>query len=53
MNIRTRHMALLTYSGLAALILIQGNLITTFESAMALLAPIAGMFVWDKIKHTA
>ena len=49
MNIRTRHMALLTYAGLSAIVLLQGNLITSFESAMALLAPIAGMFVWDKI----
>ena len=49
MNIRTRHMALLTYAGLAAIILFQGGLVTTFESAMALLGPIAGMFVWDKI----
>lgn len=52
MNIRTRHMALLTYAGLAAIVLLQGGIVTTFESAVALLAPIAGMFVWDKIHGT-
>ena len=52
MNIRTRHMALLTYAGLSAMILLQGNIVHTFQDALALLAPIGGMFVWDKIKGT-
>ena len=52
MNLRTRHMALLTYSGLAAIILIQGNIVTDLTGAGAILAPIAGMFAWDKIKGT-
>ena len=51
MNIRTRHMALLTYTGLAAVVLMK-DLINTPEFAIALLAPIVGMFTWDKIKGT-
>jgi len=51
MNIRTRHMALLTYTGLAAVIILK-DLITTPEYAIALVAPIVGMFTWDKIKGT-
>jgi len=52
MNIRTRHMALLTYAGLSAIILLHGGIVNSFNDAMALLAPIGGMFVWDKIKGT-
>ncbi len=51
MNIRTRHMALLTYTGLAA-ILVFKDLINTPETALALVAPLVGMFTWDKIKGT-
>ncbi len=51
MNIRTRHMALLTYTGLAAIVLVK-EIVNTPEFAIALLAPIIGMFTWDKIKGT-
>jgi len=51
MNIRTRHMALLTYAGLAGIILAK-DLITDPAGIIALLAPIGGMFVWDKINGT-
>jgi hypothetical protein len=51
MNIRTRHMALLTYAGLAAITLVNGT-ISTPEHIIAMLAPIGGMFAWDKIKGT-
>jgi len=51
MNIRTRHMALLTYTGLAAVIIMK-DLITTPEFAIALIAPLIGMFTWDKLKGT-
>jgi len=51
MNIRTRHMALLTYTGLAAIVLVKG-MITDQVQIIALLAPIIGMFTWDKIKGT-
>ena len=51
MEIRTRHMALLTYTGLAAIVLLK-ELITDEVQVIALLAPIIGMFTWDKIKGT-
>lgn len=51
MNIRTRHMALLTYTGLAAIILVKG-MITAPEHLIALVSPVIGMFTWDKIKGT-
>jgi len=44
-------MALFTYTGLAALILIK-DLITDPVQILALVAPIIGMFTWDKIKGT-
>jgi len=49
MEIRTRHMALLTYTGLAAIVLMK-ELVTDEIQVIALLAPIIGMFTWDKIK---
>ncbi len=49
MEIRTRHMALLTYAGLSAIVLVNGT-ISTPEHILALLGPIGGMFAWDKIK---
>lgn len=52
MNIRTRHMAILTYSGLAAIILLKGDIITNATEAAAIVAPLIGMFTWDKIKGT-
>lgn len=51
MNFRTRHMALATYTGLAAIVLVK-DLITDPVQIIALLAPIIGMFTWDKIKGT-
>ena len=44
-------MALLTYTGLAAIMLMK-DIINTPEMALALGAPIIGMFTWDKIKGT-
>ena len=51
MNIRTRHMAIFTYTGLAGLVLLK-DIINTPEMAIALVAPLVGMFTWDKIKGT-
>ena len=48
MEFRTRHMALATYAGLAAVILMK-DIINTHEMAIALVAPLVGMFTWDKI----
>ncbi len=51
MALQTRHMALLTYAGLAALaIVIKPELLNSLQDVVLLLAPIGGMFVWDKIK---
>jgi hypothetical protein len=44
-------MALLTYAGLAAIALVK-DMVNTPEQIIALLAPIGGMFVWDKINGT-
>jgi len=51
MNLRTRHMALFTYTGLAAIVLIK-DIVTTPEYAIALIAPLVAMFTWDKLKGT-
>jgi len=51
MNIRTRHMALIAYSALSAVILAK-DLIIDPAQIIALLAPIGGMFVWDKIQSS-
>jgi len=51
MALQTRHMALLTYAGIAALaMVIKPELLTSLQDVILLLAPIGGMFVWDKIK---
>ena len=50
MEFRTRHMAIVSYSGIAVLIIAK-DLITDPIQLVALLAPIAGMFAWDKIKE--
>ena len=50
MEFRTRHMALLSYTGIAVFIIAK-DLITDPIQLVALLAPIAGMFAWDKIKE--
>ena len=51
MEFRTRHMAVVGYTGLAVLIIAK-DLITDPVHIIALLAPIAGMFTWDKITET-
>ena len=51
MNIRTRHMAILSYAGLSALIIAKG-LITDPTQILLLIAPLIGMFTWDKLKGT-
>lgn len=51
MNIRTRHMALLTYTGLAAIVLVK-DMLTSPEHIIALVSPVIGMFTWDKLKGT-
>jgi hypothetical protein len=51
MEFRTRHMAIFLYSGLAAVILVK-DMITTPEMALALIAPLVGMFTWDKIDQS-
>lgn len=48
MEFRTRHMSLVAYTGIAILIIVK-DLITDPIQLVALLAPIAGMFTWDKI----
>ena len=44
-------MALLTYTGLAAIILVK-DMITDPVQIIALVSPVIGMFTWDKIKGT-
>ena len=48
MEFRTRHMALVAYTGLAVLIVAKDIVVDPIQ-VIALLAPIAGMFTWDKI----
>jgi len=48
MEFRTRHMALVAYAGLATLIIVK-DIVTDPVQVIALLAPIAGMFTWDKL----
>ncbi len=50
MEFRTRHMAIFLYAGLASVILVK-DLINTPEMALALIAPLIGMFTWDKIEQ--
>jgi len=47
MEFRTRHMSLVGYVGLAILIIAK-DIVTEPLQVIALLAPIAGMFTWDK-----
>jgi len=51
MEFRTRHMAIFLYAGLASVILVK-DLINTPEMALALIAPLIGMFTWDKISNS-
>ncbi len=51
MEFRTRHMSLVAYSGIAVLIIVK-DLITDPIQLVALLAPIAGMFTWDKLSSS-
>ena len=51
MELKTRHIALFLYGGIAALtIVVKPELVTSMQDLMLLLAPFGGMFVWDKIK---
>jgi len=50
MEFRTRHMALVSYTGLAVLIIAK-DIVTDPLQVIALIAPIAGMFTWDKISN--
>ncbi len=52
MEFRTRHMSLVAYSGIAVLIIVK-DLITDPIQLVALLAPIAGMFTWDKLSSNS
>ena len=46
-------MAILTYAGLAGLAIgVKPELISSMVDLMMLVTPLAGMFVWDKIKGT-
>ena len=47
MNIRTRHMALLAYSGLTAIIVVK-DVISDPIQIVGLLAPIIALCSWDK-----
>ena len=50
MNIRTRHIAMLLYGGLAAILLVtKPELVTTVQDALVLIGPFIAMFTWDKI----
>ena len=51
MEFRTRHMAILAYTGLAVLLVVK-DVITDPVQAIALVAPLIGMFTWDKITGT-
>tara|TARA_Y100001951_G_scaffold103668_1_gene113037 strand:+ start:730 stop:909 length:180 start_codon:yes stop_codon:yes gene_type:complete len=46
----TRYLGILTYSGIAA-ILIAKDVVATTEHAIAILAPIAGFIALDQYKH--
>jgi hypothetical protein len=49
MNMRTRHIGVMCYSGLAAIVLAQGHL-NDIMSVAGLLSPIAALFGVDKIE---
>ena len=51
MEFRTRHMAILAYTGVAVLLIVK-DVITDPVQAVALVAPLIGMFTWDKISGT-
>ena len=46
----TRYLGILTYSGIASLLIVQ-NVVQTVEHALAILAPIAAFIVADQYKH--
>ncbi len=48
MNIRTRHIALMTYSGLSAMIIMK-DIVSDPIQIIGLLAPIVGLWTYDKI----
>ena len=46
----TRYLGILTYSGIAAILIVK-DVIATTEHAIAILAPIAGFIALDQYKH--
>mgnify|MGYP005820782043 CR=1 FL=1 len=49
MNIRTRHIALMTYSGLTALIIAK-DILTDPTHIIGLMTPIVALWTYDKIQ---
>jgi hypothetical protein len=49
MNIRTRHIALMTYSGLSAIVLVK-DMLTDPTHIIALMSPIVALWTYDKIQ---
>ena len=47
--IHTRHFAIMAYATLAGLAIAKG-IISDINGIIAVLSPVAGMFVWDKLK---
>jgi len=52
MEFRSHHMALVAYTAVA-LVVIAKDIVTDPLQIIALLAPIAGMFTWGKLKQTS
>ena len=50
-SLRTRHIAILVYGGITAMAIYQG-ILNDATNLIAVLAPLGGMFVWDKLKGT-
>jgi hypothetical protein len=49
MNIRTRHIALMTYSGLSALVIAK-DILTDPTHIIGLMTPIVALWTYDKIQ---
>lgn len=47
--IHSRHFAIMAYATLAGLAIAKG-IISDINGIIAVLSPVAGMFVWDKLK---
>ena len=46
--LNSRHWAILAYAGLAGVAIFK-DIVSSPQDLIALLAPVAGIFVWDKI----